>query len=43
MEAGRLLLAERSFVTGADPALELEYRPVAVTELRKVLARYQGS
>jgi hypothetical protein len=43
VEAGRLLLAERRFVTGAAEPLELEYRPVAVTELRAVLARYQDS
>ena len=43
VEAGRLLLAEHSFVTGEAASLELDYRPVAVTELRKVLARYQGS
>ncbi len=43
VEAGRLFLAEHRFVTGAAEPLELEYRPVAVTELREVLARYQDS
>lgn len=43
VEAGRLLLAEHRFVTGEAPPIQLDYRPVAVTELRNVLARYQGS